>query len=154
MNIFLNEYFGFCFELNFELNHFKAKFNEKMNFQNVSNRATNIPKLNSAHFLVLFLLKSRDQILLLVQLNLFLAPQVPGTDKWFLNTTNSEKGRELLTSGSWGIPQTEPHRHACEGQLESGGGEGEALGISVFIDPPLSTRPACLSNWRELAVCR
>ena len=40
MNIFLNEYFGFCFELNFELNHFWAKFNEKMNFQNVSNRAT------------------------------------------------------------------------------------------------------------------
>ena len=40
MNIFLNEYFGFCFELNFELNHFLAKFNEKMNFQNVSNRAT------------------------------------------------------------------------------------------------------------------
>ena len=39
MNIFLNEYFGFCFELNFELNHFWAKFNEKMNFRNVSNRA-------------------------------------------------------------------------------------------------------------------
>ena len=39
MNIFLNEYFGFCFELNFELNHFSAQFNEKMNFQNVSNRA-------------------------------------------------------------------------------------------------------------------
>ena len=39
MNIFLNEYFGFCFELNFELNHFKARFNEKMNFQNVSPRA-------------------------------------------------------------------------------------------------------------------
>ena len=37
MNIFLNEYFGFCFELNFELNHFSARFNEKMNFQNVSN---------------------------------------------------------------------------------------------------------------------
>ena len=34
-NIFLNEYFGFCFELNFELNHFSARFNEKMNFQNV-----------------------------------------------------------------------------------------------------------------------
>ena len=40
MNIFLNEYFGFCFELNFELNRFQAKFNEKMNFQNVSNKAT------------------------------------------------------------------------------------------------------------------
>ena len=35
MNIFLNEYFGFCFELN----HFSARFNEKMNFQNLSNRA-------------------------------------------------------------------------------------------------------------------
>ena len=39
MNIFLNGYFGFCFEWNYELNHFWAKFNEKMNFQNVSNRA-------------------------------------------------------------------------------------------------------------------
>ena len=39
MNIFLNEYFGFCFELNFELNHFLARFNGKMNFQNVSPRA-------------------------------------------------------------------------------------------------------------------
>ena len=39
MNIFLNEYFGFCFELNFELNHFSDRFNEKMNFQNVSYRA-------------------------------------------------------------------------------------------------------------------
>ena len=39
MNIFLNEYFGFCFELNFELNLFSAPFNEKMNFQNVSYRA-------------------------------------------------------------------------------------------------------------------
>ena len=29
MNIFLNDYFGFCFELN----HFHARFNEKMNFQ-------------------------------------------------------------------------------------------------------------------------
>ena len=36
MNIFLNEYLGFCFELNFESNHFSAQFNEKMNFQNVS----------------------------------------------------------------------------------------------------------------------
>ena len=32
MNIFLNEYFGFCFELNFELNHFSARFNEKNEF--------------------------------------------------------------------------------------------------------------------------
>ena len=39
-NIFLNEYFGFWFELNFELNHFSARFNEKMNFQNVSNTPT------------------------------------------------------------------------------------------------------------------
>ena len=36
---FLNVYFGFCFELNFELNHFLARFNGKMNFQNVSPRA-------------------------------------------------------------------------------------------------------------------
>ena len=36
MNIFLNECFGFWFELNFELNHFSARFNEKMNSQNVS----------------------------------------------------------------------------------------------------------------------
>ena len=43
MNIFLNEYFGFCFELNFELNHFSARFNEKMNFQNVSHT----PRLRS-----------------------------------------------------------------------------------------------------------
>ena len=39
MNIFLNECFGFCFELNLEMNHFSARFNEKMNFQNVSLRA-------------------------------------------------------------------------------------------------------------------
>ena len=39
MNIFLNEYSGLCFELNFELNHFSARINEKMNFQNVSPRA-------------------------------------------------------------------------------------------------------------------
>ena len=32
MNIFLNEYF----RCSFELNHFSARFNEKMNFQNVS----------------------------------------------------------------------------------------------------------------------
>ena len=48
MNIFLNEYFGFCFELNFELNHFLARFNEKMNFQNVSNRA-NLSRDNVLH---------------------------------------------------------------------------------------------------------
>ena len=39
MNIFLNEYFGFSFELNFELNHILARFNEKMNIQNGSARA-------------------------------------------------------------------------------------------------------------------
>ena len=42
MNIFLNEYFGICFELNFELNHFSARFNEKMNFQNVSHTPSNV----------------------------------------------------------------------------------------------------------------
>ena len=36
MIIFSNGYSGICFELN----HFKARFNEKMNFQNVSNRAS------------------------------------------------------------------------------------------------------------------
>ena len=51
MNIFLNEYFGFWFELNFELNHFSAQFNEKMNFQNVSNT----PTLERAYWLSLFL---------------------------------------------------------------------------------------------------
>ena len=39
MNIFLNEYPGFCFELNFELNHILSRFNEKMKFQNGSARA-------------------------------------------------------------------------------------------------------------------
>ena len=39
MNNFLNKYFGFYFELNIELNHFLARFNEKMNIQNVSARA-------------------------------------------------------------------------------------------------------------------
>ena len=33
MNNFLNEYFGFWFELNFESNHFEARFNEKMFFE-------------------------------------------------------------------------------------------------------------------------
>ena len=36
MNIFLNEYFLFNFELNIKLNHFLARFNVKMNNQNVS----------------------------------------------------------------------------------------------------------------------
>ena len=44
MNMFLNEYPGFCFELNFELNHFLARFNENMNFQKGSARA--IPGAN------------------------------------------------------------------------------------------------------------
>jgi len=36
LNNFLNEYFWFNFELNIELNHFLARFNVKMNNQNVS----------------------------------------------------------------------------------------------------------------------
>ena len=44
---FLNEYFGFCFELNFELNHFQAQFNEKMNLQNGSARAS-----SSLHYII------------------------------------------------------------------------------------------------------
>ena len=36
MNNILNEYFRFNFELNIELNHFSARFNVKMNNQNVS----------------------------------------------------------------------------------------------------------------------
>ena len=43
MNNFLNVYFGFYFELNIELNHFLARFNEKMNIQNVSARANCVP---------------------------------------------------------------------------------------------------------------
>ena len=50
MNIFLNEYFGFCFGLNFELNHFSARFNEKMNFQNVSPRANNKSHLSKGRY--------------------------------------------------------------------------------------------------------
>ena len=49
MNIFLNEYFGFWFELNFELNHFSARFNEKMNFQNVSPTPSCVPQLRMCH---------------------------------------------------------------------------------------------------------
>ena len=44
MNNFLNEYSGFSFEWNIELNHFLARFNEKMNIQNVSARATTGPQ--------------------------------------------------------------------------------------------------------------
>ena len=47
MNIFLNEYLGFWFELNFELNHFSARFNEKMNFQNVSPGASFVANLRT-----------------------------------------------------------------------------------------------------------
>ena len=36
MNNFLNEYFWFNFELNIELNQFLARFNVKINNQNVS----------------------------------------------------------------------------------------------------------------------
>ena len=38
--IFLNGYFVFSFEWNIELNHFLARFNEKMNIQKVSARVT------------------------------------------------------------------------------------------------------------------
>ena len=41
MNNLLNEYLRFNFELNIELNHFLARFNEKMNFQSVSPKANN-----------------------------------------------------------------------------------------------------------------
>ena len=41
MNNLLNEYFRLDFDLNIELNHFLARFNAKMNNQNVS--ATPIP---------------------------------------------------------------------------------------------------------------
>ena len=55
MNIFLNEYFGFYFELNIELNHFLARFNEKMNIQNVSARASVKPiPFNSTYSLFVF----------------------------------------------------------------------------------------------------
>ena len=40
MNNLLNEYLRFNFELNIELNHFLAGFNEKMSIQNGSARAT------------------------------------------------------------------------------------------------------------------
>ena len=43
MNNFLNEYFWFNFELNIELNHFLARFNVKMNNQNVSATPTPSP---------------------------------------------------------------------------------------------------------------
>ena len=36
MNNLLNEYLRFNFELNIELNHFLARFNIKMNIQNLS----------------------------------------------------------------------------------------------------------------------
>ena len=48
MNNLLNEYFRLNFELNIELNHFLARFNVKMNNQNVS--ATPIqPALDVVH---------------------------------------------------------------------------------------------------------
>ena len=43
MNNFLNEYFWFNFELNIELNQFLARFNVKMNNQNVSATPTRNP---------------------------------------------------------------------------------------------------------------
>ena len=54
MNIFLNEYSGFCFELNFELNHILSRFNEKMNFQNGSARATRSPHTHHFHLILIY----------------------------------------------------------------------------------------------------
>ena len=42
MNNSLNEYLRFNFELNIELNHFLARFNVKMNNQNVSATPTSV----------------------------------------------------------------------------------------------------------------
>ena len=56
MNNLLNEYFRLNFELNIELNHFLARFNVKMNNQNVS--AT--PTLNCSNHLRLSLQPSFD----------------------------------------------------------------------------------------------
>ena len=42
MNNSLNEYLRFNFELNIELNHFLARFNVKMNNQNVSATPSNV----------------------------------------------------------------------------------------------------------------
>ena len=39
MNNLLNEYFGIESELNIELNHFLAQFNEKIYVQNISDSA-------------------------------------------------------------------------------------------------------------------
>ena len=58
MNDLLNEYFGFYFELNIELNHFLARFNEKMNIQNVSARAT----LLSPHPIIISLPRTRGSM--------------------------------------------------------------------------------------------
>ena len=52
MNIFLNKYFWFCFELN----HFSARINEKMNFQNVSPTPPHVHgwNFNLANYEILF----------------------------------------------------------------------------------------------------
>ena len=39
MNIFFDEYSGFSFELNIEINHFLARLNEQINIQSVSTMA-------------------------------------------------------------------------------------------------------------------
>ena len=39
---FLNEYSGFSFELSIEINHFSAKFHEKMNIKNISATASQV----------------------------------------------------------------------------------------------------------------
>ena len=44
MNILLNEYFRFDFELNIELNHFLARFNVWMNNQNKLNSASGVQR--------------------------------------------------------------------------------------------------------------
>ena len=54
MNNSLNEYLRFNFELNIELNHFLARFNVKMNNQNVSatpTPGTSTLEQNAQHFL-------------------------------------------------------------------------------------------------------
>ena len=57
MNIFLNEYFGFCFELSFELNNFQVRLNEKWIFKKdhpplPHTRSTNDVKMNIKQILI------------------------------------------------------------------------------------------------------
>ena len=53
MNNLLNEYLRFNFELNIELNHFLARFNVKMNNQNVSLTPKLEPPASNPFFLLL-----------------------------------------------------------------------------------------------------